>query len=107
MRWRGVQVAVWPGRPFDRLGRHHDRMDEPFVLEGEGHKRWTLYPAVDPYGDGYVARLRVELDDDGMHAETTATIDSHGCDLATFLRQLAMTSKAGMAPGHGAISTTR
>jgi hypothetical protein len=68
-------------------------MGQPFVLERDGHRRWSLYPPVDPYGDGYVARLRVEVLDDGLSAETTATIDRSTAgsadDLGTFLQQLA------------------
>jgi hypothetical protein len=34
-----------------------------------------LYPPIDPYGDGYIAHLPVEISDDGMHAKTVATVD--------------------------------
>jgi hypothetical protein len=52
-----------------------------------------VYPPVDPYGDGYVAHLRVGVVDDGLHAATTATIDGDRTDgpgdLAGFLLRLA------------------
>lgn len=66
-------------------------MEQPFVLERGSLRRWSLYPPVDPYGDGYVAHMRVELHDVGLRAETTVTIDMYpagGSDLAGFMRQL-------------------
>jgi len=49
-------------------------MDQPFVLEHGPHQRFSLYPPVDPYGDGYIAHLRAQVFDQGLCAETTATI---------------------------------
>lgn len=75
-------------------GRHHGQVDEqPFVLGPGRPRRWIMYPPVDPYGDGYVAHLRVEVVDDGLHAATTAMIDDDRTggpgDLVGFLRRLA------------------
>jgi hypothetical protein len=65
-------------------------MEGPLVLEQGGRQRWVLYPPVDPHGDGYLAHLRVEVDDDGLHAETTATIDGYAAggtaDFPVFVR---------------------
>jgi hypothetical protein len=58
-----------------------------------GVQRWTLYAPHDPDGDGYVARMQVEVHDDGLSARTTATIDGYPRggepDLVAFIRGLA------------------
>lgn len=63
------------------------------MLERGSRQRWAMYPPFDPYGDGYVAHLRVELLDEGLRAETVATIDGYPTggvgDLGHFLGQLA------------------
>ncbi|MEV4757300.1 DUF6228 family protein [Micromonospora sp. NPDC049559] len=48
---------------------------EPFVLHRANGPRWVIQPPQDPYGDGYVYTVAIELHDDGMSASTTATID--------------------------------
>jgi hypothetical protein len=72
---------------------HHGRMDQSIVLTFGEHRGWCMYPPVDPYGDGYVAHIRVQLMDDGLRAETTATIDGSptggASDLAGFVQNLA------------------
>src|SRR5438045_3365540 len=37
----------------------HGRMDQSIVLTFGEHRGWCMYPPVDPYGDGYVAHIRV------------------------------------------------
>ncbi len=69
-----------------------------------------MYPPVDPYRDGYVALLRVQLLDDGPHAESTATIAGYATggagDLGHFIRQLADDWRAGAIVGYGTPSNT-
>jgi hypothetical protein len=71
----------------------HGLMEELLIVEGHGAQRWILSPPIDPYGDGYVGHLHVELRDEGLHAQTTATIDGYLTggvgDLAAFMQQLA------------------
>ena len=71
----------------------HGLMEEPLIVEGDGRQQWILHAPIDPYGDGYVARLHVELRDEGLQAQTTATIDGYPAgsagDLAAFMQQLA------------------
>ena len=65
-------------------------MKQPLTVTGAGSTRWILHPPVDPYGDGYVAHLPVELCDEGFHVRTLATIDaSAGTGLGAFLHRLA------------------
>jgi hypothetical protein len=65
---------------------------EHFEL-ARGVRRWRLYAPHDPNGDGYVACMRVEVHDEGLYAETTATIDGYPIsgepDLAAFIQGLA------------------
>ncbi|MEV1017482.1 DUF6228 family protein [Micromonospora sp. NPDC049751] len=50
-------------------------MEEPFVLRSLGSSsQWTLHPPTDPHGDGYVWVVRAQISDDGVTAETTATL---------------------------------
>ena len=72
---------VWPMA-------HHFRVEGPLVL-ARGSSRWVLDPPVGPHDDGYVAHMRVEVDDDGLHAATIVTIGGHPAggphDLAGFV----------------------
>jgi hypothetical protein len=65
---------------------------EHFELE-RGVQRWRLYAPVDPHGDGYVLQMPVEVQDEGLCAQTTVTIDGYPRggegDLAGFVRGLA------------------
>ncbi|MEV1315516.1 DUF6228 family protein [Micromonospora arborensis] len=50
-------------------------MEEPFVLRPlETSCSWVLHPPTDPYGDGYIWAVRSEISDEGMTAETSATM---------------------------------
>lgn len=60
-------------------------MSEPFVLGDADAKRWVIHPPRDPYGDGYVYKIAVELHDDGMTAATIADVDGGVADLAMTL----------------------
>jgi hypothetical protein len=93
-------------------GHHHGRMDQSIVLTFGEHRGWCMYPPVDPYGDGYVAHIRVQLMDDGLRAETTATIDGSptggASDLAGFVHRISRTTgRAGRTRGCGERSRTR
>jgi len=52
-----------------------------------------LHRPADPYGDGYVAQMTVELRDDGLHARTDVTLSwpppGQDQDLLVFLQGLA------------------
>jgi hypothetical protein len=50
-------------------------MDQPFVLQPVGPSpRWVLHPPTDPYGDGYIWDVRSDIIDDGVSAQTSATL---------------------------------
>jgi hypothetical protein len=52
-------------------------------------RRWILHRPEDPYGDGHVYFLRVELRDDGLSAEGRSALDGRDArDLPTFLNHL-------------------
>jgi hypothetical protein len=56
-------------------GRVHGEEDR-FVIAPEGSpQRWALGRPVDPYGDGYVHRVFVEVSDDGIAASGWATFE--------------------------------
>ncbi|GIG09034.1 DUF6228 family protein [Catellatospora coxensis] len=55
--------------------------------------QWTLRAPVDPWGDGYVARVHVEIHDSGLRAETEAALsvppDGGEWDLVAYVQGLA------------------
>jgi hypothetical protein len=100
----GKQLAAARARLRDRLGEEFvvgrspttgDRgpSEETLIVRGAGEQQWILSPPIDPYGDGYVAHLPVGLHDEGLHAQTTVTIDGYATqspgDLASYMQQLA------------------
>jgi hypothetical protein len=53
---------------------------------------WVLHPPSDPYGDGYVLLMPVELHDDGLGARHTIDLDWPNAgppDLASYFKDLA------------------
>jgi hypothetical protein len=61
---------------------------QPFTLELPDGVAWVIDPPVDPYGDGYVCRARVEIRADGLTAHTIATIDTSPLTLPGFFAQM-------------------
>jgi hypothetical protein len=63
-------------------------VDQPFTLEIPDGPTWIIDPPVDPYGDGYTHKARVEIRADGLVARTIATLDGAPQTLAEFFSQL-------------------
>lgn len=69
-------------------------MTEPLTLRfPPSPASWVIHPPTDPYGDGYVARVLMEIHDSGLDAyiDTTLSIPpaDGGWDLALFVQGLA------------------
>jgi Family of unknown function (DUF6228) len=62
-----------------------------FVVAPAGcSQRWVVDQPLDPYGDGYVHHMLVEVSDDGISATSTATLEGQGAEnLVDFLVGLA------------------
>lgn len=50
-------------------------MEDAYVIAPPLGCRVVLHPPVDPFDDGYFHDLRVELHDDGLHAETSVRLE--------------------------------
>lgn len=56
-----------------------DGEDDGLVIAPEGlPQRWALGRPVDPYGDGHVHRVFVEVSDEGITASGWTTFESKG-----------------------------
>jgi hypothetical protein len=69
-------------------------MSEPLVIRAvPAPDAWVLYPPADPWGDGYVAVMRVELHGNGLRASTEVNLslpgDGSEHDLIVFFQGLA------------------
>lgn len=69
-------------------------MTEPLIIApGPDSGSWKLLPPIDPWSDGYVAVMRVELHDQGLDAFTdvdlSRPLDGTDFDLVAFLQGLA------------------
>jgi hypothetical protein len=70
-----------------------DTMSEPLIIQTPPSPSvWMLHPPTDPWGDGYVAVMRVELHDSGLDACTEVDLswppDGTDQDLIIFLQSL-------------------
>lgn len=71
-----MHVRQWRNGKLWGKDRRVDGEDGRFVIAPEGStQRWTLGGPVDPYGDGYVHRVFVEVIDDGIAASGWATFE--------------------------------
>jgi hypothetical protein len=69
-------------------------MTEPLIVGGPpAPARWVLHPPTDPWGDGYVASMHVELHDRELDAAAGVELswppDGSETDLVLFLQRLA------------------
>jgi hypothetical protein len=78
------------------FGNQVKRMEmarEPLIIQAEpGPCCWVLHPPTDPWGDGYVAVMRVELHDEGLDAAADVKLSTppagREVDLVEYFRRL-------------------
>jgi len=98
MTWSIATTGTGPDSPDTALNprvvsARLSTMSEPLVLQYSTPDMWILHPPTDPWGDGYVAVMRVELRGQGLNAGTDVDVpippEGADPDLIVFLQELA------------------